>query len=97
MVVSAEDTEACKPHPEGYLKAVALFNLYLAEQGRRMEPGQCVVIEDSIAGVQSAKAAGMKCVAITHSYQADELAEADRIIDKMADFTPQLVQELMGA
>jgi len=96
LTVAAEDTEACKPHPEGYLKALALFNLYLAEQGTRMGPERCVVIEDSIAGVASAKAAGMKCVAVTHSYKAEELGEADCIIDKMTDFTPELIERLLG-
>lgn len=96
LVVSAEDTQACKPHPEGYLKALALFNLFLAEHGRRIEPSRCVVIEDSVAGVAAAKAAGMHCVAITHSYTATELGRADRIIDKMDQFTPELVRALAG-
>ena len=96
FVVSAEDTEARKPHPEGYLKALALYNMFLAEHGRIIGPENCVVIEDSIAGVASAKAAGMRCVAITHSYRADQLTEADRVIEKMAEFTPQLVAQLAG-
>lgn len=94
LVVAAEDTQACKPHPEGYLKALALFNLYLAEHGRLTVPERCVVIEDSIAGVAAAKAAGMRCVAISHSYRADELTEADRVIEHMKQFTPDLVREL---
>ena len=96
LMVAAEDTAQCKPHPEGYLKALAVYNLFLAEFGQRMEPTDCVVIEDSIAGVRSAKAAGMHCVAVTHSYRADELAEADRVIESMAEFTPELARELTG-
>ncbi len=96
LIVSAEDTESCKPHPEGYLKALALYNLFLAEHGRRIDPQSCVVIEDSIAGVAAAKAAGVRCVAVTHSYRNDELLQADRVIDSLAEFTPELVAELVN-
>jgi HAD superfamily hydrolase (TIGR01509 family) len=95
FVVASEDTERCKPDPEGYEIALARWNA-LAPAGQALSPGRCVVIEDSIAGVQAAKAAGMRCVAVTHSYRPDELAHADRIIDRMADFTPALVAELAG-
>ena len=44
-----------KPHPEIYLKAADSIGL---------DPAQCVVIEDAVTGVASAKAAGMKCVAV---------------------------------
>ncbi|MDH4229829.1 MAG: HAD family phosphatase [Nitrospirota bacterium] len=96
FVVSSEDTEHCKPHPEGYLVALALYNLTVACEGKRIGPESCVVIEDSIAGVEAAKAAGMHCVAITHSYQAHELTQADRVIGHMDEFTPELVRELVG-
>jgi beta-phosphoglucomutase len=96
LVVAAEDTAHCKPHPEGYLKALALRNLQLAPEGARVAPEACVVIEDSVAGVQAAKAAGMRCVAVTHSYRPDELGVADRVIDGMAAFTPDLVAGLLA-
>lgn len=93
FVVAAEDTERCKPDPEGYIKGLAQYN---ATARNPLEAGQCVVIEDSLAGVASAKNAGMRCVAITHSYRADELTHADRVIDHMSAFTPELVRELAG-
>jgi beta-phosphoglucomutase len=96
LVVSAEDTRRCKPHPEGYLTALAWRNLQLAPEGVRIGAEACVVIEDSVAGVQAAKAAGMRCVAVTHSYRADELKAADRVIDRMDRFTPELVDELLS-
>lgn len=95
LVVAAEDTEHCKPHPEGYLKALALRNLHLAAEGTWIGPGACVVIEDSIAGVEAAKAAGMLCVAVTHTYTPEELKAADRVINGMDSFTPDLVAELV--
>lgn len=96
LIVAAEDTERCKPHPEGYLKALALRNLQLAGDGARIGPEACVVIEDSMAGVEAAKAAGMRCVAVTHTYRPDELKAADRVIEAMDGFTPDLVAELLG-
>lgn len=96
FVVAAEDTSTCKPHPEGYLKALALWNVELAAEGRRIGPESCVVIEDSIAGVESAKTAGMRCVAVTHSYREEELKRADRVIGGMDRFTPDLVREVLG-
>lgn len=95
FIVASEDTERCKPDPEGYEIALARWNA-LAPGSDPLPPGRCVVIEDSIAGVAAAKAAGMRCVAVTHSYRADELTAADRVIDRMADFTPALVAELAG-
>ncbi|MFQ5509908.1 MAG: HAD family hydrolase [Leptospirillia bacterium] len=93
FIVAAEDTERCKPDPEGYTKALKIYN-----EGRDtpLAANHCVVIEDSIAGVRSAKAAGMQCVAVTHSYEADELTEADRVIEHMDEFTPELVASLIG-
>jgi beta-phosphoglucomutase len=95
FIVAAEDTERCKPDPEGYEIALARWTA-LAPGGEALAPERCVVIEDSIAGVAAAKAAGMRCVAVTHSYRPDELSAADRVIGRMADFTPALVAELAG-
>jgi beta-phosphoglucomutase len=95
FVVASEDTERCKPDPEGYVKALARWNA-VAPASQALTPARCVVIEDSIAGVAAAKGAGMRCVAVTHTYRADELAAADRVIDRMADFTPALVAALAG-
>lgn len=75
FVISAEDTKEGKPDPEGY-------RLGLARLGT-----EAVVIEDSVAGVQAAKAAGLRCVAVGHSYPEAELraAGADVVRGKIAD------------
>ena len=44
-----------------------------------VRPEDCIVFEDSVAGVESAKKAGMKCVAITNSFPRERLSEADLI------------------
>ena len=65
FIVAAEDTKACKPDPEGYLIARA-----------RLGGADAVVIEDSLAGVQAARAAGLRCIAVMHTYDAAALLDA---------------------
>lgn len=61
VIVAAEDVAACKPDPEGYRRALALL-------GPDLDPDRCVAVEDSVAGVESARAAGLKVVAVAHTY-----------------------------
>lgn len=81
FVVAAEDTRACKPDPEGY----ELGKRALATRGHDVARG-VVVIEDSVAGVQAAKTAGLRCVAVEHSYPAARLVEAgaDAVVPRLA-------------
>ena len=75
FIVSAEDTTECKPDPQGFVAGVA-----------RLPAGaRIVVVEDSVAGVQAAKAAGLRCVAVTHSYPREALlrAGADLVVDAL--------------
>lgn len=90
LIVSAEDTTRCKPDPQGYL--LALDGLR-ARVGSDLQPAHCLVIEDSLAGVESAKAAGMQAVAVLHTYTDPELrdAGADAIVPALADIVPEWV------
>ncbi len=90
VIVSAEDVSACKPDPEGYLKALSEL-CALKTPNPAIKPGECLVIEDSIAGVQAAKRAGMRCLAVTNSYRAEELREADRVVSSLIDCEPETV------
>lgn len=74
----AEDCEQPKPAPDGYLKAAATLGV---------PPGECLVFEDSIAGLQSARAAGMQLVAVTHRCTDPDLAGriADAVITDYRD------------
>ena len=67
-LVNGMEVKNKKPHPDIYIEAA-----------RRLEvdPGNCLVVEDAVSGVKAAKAAGCKCLAITTSFNADELQEAD--------------------
>lgn len=80
-IVSAEDVSHGKPHPEGYTKALALLNR-AQSLARAIEPASCLVIEDSLAGIEAAKAAGMRCLAVANSYPEAALkqASADAVV-----------------
>jgi beta-phosphoglucomutase family hydrolase len=57
-IVSAEDVRHGKPDPEVYLKAAERVGV---------PPGQCIVVEDAVAGVEGARAAGMKSIGVAHN------------------------------
>ena len=77
--VAAEDTAVSKPAPDPYLRALA--QLATAFSGR-LYASECVAIEDSHWGLDSARAAGLRTVAVTTTYRADELA-ADLTISSL--------------
>ena len=97
-IVSAEDTRACKPDPEGY----ELGKRWLSERGQGALAGRGLVVEDSLAGVEAAKAAGLPCVAVTHTYSEPELlrAGADAVATRLSDIDEawlgRLFQRLYG-
>jgi HAD superfamily hydrolase (TIGR01509 family) len=96
VVVSADDVEYGKPHPESYLKAVEELNA----SGKRttpIKPEECVVIEDSKDGIASAHAAGMKCVAVATSFPVFELAHADLVVPALASLRVSQIEDLFHA
>lgn len=73
VIVTGEDTLASKPQPDGYLLALRQLNACLKETVTRSEtlpilPQDCLAIEDSFAGIQAARSAGMSVVGIAHTY-----------------------------
>jgi beta-phosphoglucomutase-like phosphatase (HAD superfamily) len=76
-VVTSDDVDHGKPHPEGYL--VALERLREAVPGLQAE--DVVVIEDTEAGVAAAKAAGMRCLALVGTMPAGRLSAADELVE----------------
>lgn len=96
VIVSADDVQNGKPHPESYLKAVEEMN----KTGKRttpLKPDECVVIEDSKQGISSAHSAGMKCIAVATSYPAFELAVADLVVPNLAALRVSQVEDLFHA
>jgi beta-phosphoglucomutase len=75
-VVCAEDVEHKKPAPDIFLAAARQLGV---------APAECVVIEDAVNGIQAAKAAGMRCVAVAQSFAADKLQQADLVRGTIAD------------
>jgi HAD superfamily hydrolase (TIGR01509 family) len=75
-VVCGNDVTRSKPDPEIYL---------LAAQRLQLPPAACVAIEDAPAGVESAKRAGMRCIAVTNSVTREQLRQADLIVASLAD------------
>jgi sugar-phosphatase len=76
VLVSGDDVNQGKPAPDAYLLAAAQLGL---------EPAECVVIEDSPAGIQAGKAAGMRVVAVASTHAVEELAGSDLVALELAD------------
>jgi len=89
-VVSAEDTQRGKPDPQVF---------QLAAERLAMPSERCVVFEDAVAGVQAARAARMKCVAVRfvghHPAEKLTAAGASRVVESLADVTAQDVARLL--
>ena len=85
FIVAAGDTPASKPAPDPYARAAALH---------RLAPVSCVAVEDSRWGIESAKAAGLRCIGVTHTYPARELGDADRVIESLDELTAELIAGL---
>jgi beta-phosphoglucomutase len=69
-IVAAEDVGACKPDPRGYYRACELLDL---------SPRRCVVVEDSLPGLQAARAAGLRCAMLATSHTEDACRAADLV------------------
>jgi HAD superfamily hydrolase (TIGR01509 family) len=83
-VVSANDTPISKPSPEPYLHALAQLR---AATGASIAAHESVAIEDSRWGLESARAAGMRTIAVTNTYERSALdGSADLVIPSLAAF-----------
>ena len=76
VTVCGSDVANGKPHPEPYLKALQKLSIH---------PSQALVIENAPFGIRSAKAAGIKCVAIATSLPKTYLVQADCIVNSFAE------------
>jgi beta-phosphoglucomutase family hydrolase len=82
-IVSGYDIPG-KPDPAVFLKAA---------QQLGVEPENCTVIEDAVAGVAAAKNAGMKCIAVTTTNTAEALSKADLILDNLVELKKDSILE----
>ena len=95
VIVTAEDASVCKPAPDCYL--AGLMKLNEKRQDERMLPllaSECLAIEDSPPGIQSARAAGMRTLGVTNtvSDEALRVAGADVVTKSLADWTVDAVK-----
>jgi beta-phosphoglucomutase len=90
-VIAAEDAKQGKPHPEVFLTAAERV---------RVPPSRCLVFEDAVVGVQAARAAGMRCIAVTFSGHstADALAAAgaDLVVPSLEKLSTSDVRALLA-
>ncbi len=75
-VVWGEDVKNKKPAPDIFLSAAEKLGV---------KPAACVAVEDAVNGVQAAHSAGMRCIAVTHTFPADRLREANLVREKISD------------
>ncbi len=77
-VVTGEEVTHKKPAPDLFLLAASKLGL---------SPAECIVVEDAVNGIQAAKAAGMRCVAVAQTFPPDRLGEADRVRNSVAQMS----------
>lgn len=83
-VIAAEDTEHGKPEPDGFIAALGRLG-FLLRQRPPIQPGECLAVEDTIAGVEAARRAGMRVLALAHTAPEAGLAGADLVRPSLAD------------
>jgi len=76
VILSGENIPAGKPDPYLFLQAAEALDV---------SPDRCVVVEDAPAGVEAARRAGMKCIAVTSTRPKQELAQADLVVDTLEE------------
>jgi HAD superfamily hydrolase (TIGR01509 family) len=75
-IITGLDVKKKKPFPDIYLKAAKRLGV---------KPGDCLVVEDAVSGIEAAKAAGCRCLAVTSSFDAPALMKADWICDSLVN------------
>jgi len=85
IIISGEQMVRGKPHPDIFLKAAKKMNL---------APESCVVIEDSLNGIEAAHRANMKCVAVEGTFPREKLTHADFIVESLGRIEVNTLQTL---
>jgi beta-phosphoglucomutase len=83
-IIAADDVEHGKPEPDGFIAALGRIG-YLLRQRDPVLADECLVVEDTQAGIEAARRAGMKVLALCHMAQASELAAADVVRASISD------------
>ena len=90
-IVAADHVKKGKPDPEGFLLALQRLNNDCTPP---LTADQCIVIEDSRWGLQAGNAAGMHTIAVTNSYDADQLTMAKKVVTRLTDLSVEDLRQL---
>jgi len=93
VIVSADDVAKSKPDPASYRQAVEKLAEY---HGEPLEPGQCLAIEDTAAGIASANAAGLMTLGLTTTGGAEALHEAQRVEPGLGEIDLETLRQWYG-
>jgi beta-phosphoglucomutase len=85
-IVDPSQVRHGKPEPDIFLRAASLLNA---------APSDCIVFEDALPGVEAARKAGMQCVAVTTTNQADAFSQFDNVLQIIDDFTSLCPYDLL--
>lgn len=96
VIVAAEDCAVGKPDPAIYLLTLRRLNEG-SPQRMPLTPRDCVVIEDSKAGIRSARTAGMRVIGLATTYEAGHLTEADLVIPSLRHVTPDALWQSLAS
>lgn len=83
VLVTADDVGSSKPDPEGYRRGVEALNTRPPLPERLLHPHEILALEDTPAGIEAARATGLAVVAVAHTYKAEALAEANRVVERI--------------
>ena len=84
VFITADDVQHGKPSPEGYLTAANML---------QYKPEQCVIIEDAPAGIEAAKAAGIRVIAVATTHTHAELSAADAVAENISGVLVKMERE----
>jgi len=90
-IVSGDQVKKGKPDPEGFLLSLQRLN---ENRENPITAKQCIAIEDSHWGLEAAKAAGMHTIAVTNSYDAEQLSMAEKVVDRLSELGMNDLQQL---
>ena len=88
LFVNGDDVKEGKPSPQCFL---------LGAEKLGIAAGNCVVMEDAVVGVRAAKRAGMYCIAVSNTCLRADIAEADIVVDSLAEINVKTIEELLSS
>lgn len=91
VIVAADDVKKSKPDPETYLLAMKR----LVSICGPLDPMNCVAVEDTPAGIRSARSAALPVIAVTNSFPESELIEADKIVTSLSDLNVRDIVDML--